>query len=289
MPQGVDHWRPRSTLDQVAAGQGGRLWHRLLYVERLAAGPHAAARTEVIWTVLRQELARVGRPVAALDVGGGSGGFAVPLAKAGHQVTVVDTSPNSLAALTRRALDAGVAERLTAIQGDADALAELVPDASVDLALCHSLLEVVDDPRQVVAALAGCVRPGGAVSVVVSNRAAAVLARAVTGQLAMAMDLLTAPEDLVTEAQRPATSHDRVLRRFDLPGATALLEAAGLRVELVHGVRVIADLVPGAVAESEAETLLAFERAVAAVPPYRDVATQLHLFARKPAHAVAGA
>jgi S-adenosylmethionine-dependent methyltransferase len=74
---------------------------------------------------------------------------------------------------------------------------------------------------------------------------------------------------------------DRLKRRFDLAGATELLESAGLSVEQAHGVRIVADLVPGAVAEQEREALQAFELAVAARPPYRDIATQLHLLGRK--------
>ncbi|MBT8225663.1 MAG: SAM-dependent methyltransferase, partial [Dactylosporangium sp.] len=55
----------------------------------------------------------------------------------------------------------------------------------------------------------------------------------------------------------------------------------GLSVESVHGVRVVADLIPGAVAETDQDMLLAFELAASALPPYRDIATQLHLLARK--------
>jgi 2-polyprenyl-3-methyl-5-hydroxy-6-metoxy-1,4-benzoquinol methylase len=228
----------------------------------------------VVWAVLRRELARAERPLTALDVGGGTGGFAVPLAKAGHQVTVVDASPDALAALTRRADEAGVAERVTAVQGDGDALADLVAPGTVDLVLCHSLLEVVDDPPKVVDALAGALRPGGAASVVVAGRAAAVLAKAISGQLAAASVLVASPDGR-------GDARDRLRRRFDADGATGLLEGAGLVVEEIHGVRVVADLVPGAVAESEQEALLAFELALAAVPPYRDIATQLHLLGRK--------
>jgi hypothetical protein len=47
---------------------------------------------------------------------------------------------------------------------------------------------------------------------------------------------------------------------------------------------VVADLLPGAVLEGQTEALLAFELATSALPPYRDIATQLHLFARRPAH-----
>ena len=237
-------------------------------------GPHAAPRTAVVWAVLRKELARSDRPLTAVDVGGGTGGFAVPLAKAGHQVTVIDASPDALAALTRRAAEAGVGERVTAVQGDGDALADLVAPGTVDLVLCHSLLEVVDDPHKVVEGLVGALRPGGAASVVVASRAAAVLNRAINGQIAAASLLVASPDGR-------GDLRDRLRRRFDVAGATELLESSGLHVEQVHGVRIVADLVPGAVAESEHEALQAFELALAAIPPYRDIATQLHLLGRK--------
>ena len=256
----------------------------------MATWPHAAPRTAVVWAVLREELARFDRRVTAVDVGGGTGGFAVPLAMDGHQVTVVDSSPDALASLMRRASDAGVADRVAAVQGDADALAELIPAGSADLVLCHSLLEVVDDPVKTVAALVGCLRVGGAASVVVANRVAAVLARAIGGQLGAAMELLGAGSTGALSAGAGSTGAlsaggglgERLRRRFDREGVTGLLADAGLLVERVHGVRVVADLMPGAVAEAAQETLLEFELAAAATPPYRDIATQLHLLARKP-------
>jgi S-adenosylmethionine-dependent methyltransferase len=231
----------------------------------------------VIWSVLRAELAEQGeQSLRIVDVGGGTGGFAVPLAQAGHAVTVVDPSPDALAALTRRAADAGVGGRVTALQGDADSLAELVPAAAADLVLCHAVLEFADDAASVAQALAATLRPGGAASVLVANRSAAVLARAVAGQWRAVQELL---------ADRPtgaAGGRDPLRRRFDPDGATALLTGAGLVVEQVHGVRVVADLVPGPVADADPEALLAFELAVSALPPYRDMATQLHLLARRP-------
>ncbi|MFI2712646.1 methyltransferase domain-containing protein [Micromonospora sp. NPDC018662] len=234
-------------------------------------------RTAVIWAVLRAELGRrADERLAVLDVGGGTGGFAVPLAEAGHRVTVVDASPDALAALTRRAAEAGVADRVRATQGDADALAGLVEPASVDLVLCHSVLEVVDEPEPVIAALAGALRPGGAASVLVAARAAAVLGRAMNGQL----DAATA---LAADPHGTAGGRDTLRRRYDADGAVALLTAAGLVVEETHGVRVLADLLPAAVADGQPAALLELEYALAAKPPYRDLAAQLHLFARRPA------
>jgi SAM-dependent methyltransferase len=228
--------------------------------------------------VLRREVERAApaRPMlTVVDVGGGTGGFAVPLAQAGHDVTVVDASPDALAALTRRAAEARVADRVHAVQGDADALAGLVPAGGADLVLCHSVLEVVDTPAEVASSLAACLRPGGAASVVVASRAAAVLTRAASGEVDAALALLRDPDGRVD-------ARDNLRRRFDADGATALLGKAGLVVEEIHGVRVVADLVPGGVLERAYEALTAFELAVAALSPFRDVASQLHLLARRP-------
>ena len=88
--------------------------------------PRLGVRTAVVWEALDPLVAAhadaLGRPLDVVDVGGGTGGFAVPLAGLGHRVTVVDPSPDALAALQRRAADAGVAERVHAEQGDAGAL-----------------------------------------------------------------------------------------------------------------------------------------------------------------------
>jgi SAM-dependent methyltransferase len=245
-------------------------------VERTTA--RESPRTAVVWAVLRRELARArwsGRTLTVVDVGGGTGGFAVPLAEEGHRVTVVDASPDALAALARRADEAGVAARVVAVQGDADALAGLVEPGTVDLVLCHAVLEVVEEPVSVVHALAVALRPGGAASVLVASRAAAVLARAAGGHLDVAAALLADPAG-------SAGPRDTLRRRYDADGAVALLGSAGLTVEEIHGVRVFADLIPASVADAAPDALLELELLAAPRPPYRDVAAQLHLFARRP-------
>ncbi len=238
------------------------------------ARPLVTARTAAVWAVLRRELERAGRELTVLDVGGGTGGFAVPLAEAGHTVTVVDASPDALAALTRRAADAGVAGRVRAVQGDGDALAALVGPGSADLVLCHAVLEVVDDPAGVVAAIATALRPGGAVSLLVAGRAAAILGRAVNGHVRSAAVVAGDPDGR-------AGARDTLRRRYDVQSAAELLEAAGLRVEETHGVRVLADLLPAAVLEEDPQAVLDLELQLSARPPFRDIASQLHLFARR--------
>jgi SAM-dependent methyltransferase len=240
----------------------------------------SAVRAGIVWSILGTELDRyaaAARVPDVLDAGGGSGVLAVPLAERGASVTVVDTSPDALATLRRRADEAGVGDRIRGLQGDLDGLADLVEPAGYDLVLCHSVLEFVDDPRSAVGTLADALRPGGALSLLVANRAAAVLARALGGHLADAHQALSHGDGVWGAADGPH-------RRFDLPGISALLDQAGLRVESVHGVRIFADLVPGSVLDRETgavEELRALERAASELSPYRDIAAQLHLLARR--------
>ncbi|MEU8663969.1 hypothetical protein AB0C31_45865, partial [Actinoplanes philippinensis] len=59
-----------------------------------------------------------------------------------------------------------------------------------------------------------------------------------------------------------------------------------LQVEDTQGVRVVADLLPAAVLEEDPQAVLELELALSNRAPFRDVASQLHLFARRPGSGV---
>ncbi|HEX7353438.1 MAG TPA: methyltransferase [Mycobacteriales bacterium] len=206
-----------------------------------------------------------------VDAGGGTGGVGVPLAAAGHDVLVVDPSPDAMATLHRRAEERadGSAARIRGVQGDVADLPSLVPAGSVDVVVLHDVLDVVDDPHQALAAVRDVLRPGGLVSVVVAGRVGTAIARALAGRFEAAAALLD-----------PGTPGPR----YDVRSLPAALQSAGLDVVAIHGVRVFSDLVPGALLEHEtgaASALLALERAAATHPDVHPIAARLHALAHR--------
>jgi S-adenosylmethionine-dependent methyltransferase len=231
----------------------------------------SATRTAVVWEALRPVLD--GSTGDVLDIGGGTGGFAVRLAELGHRVRVVDPSPDALAALDRRARESGVADRVTGQQGDLSTLLDVTGPGSVDVVLCHGVLEVVDDPAAALATIAEVLRPGGVLSLLVAQRHAAVVARAMAGHFQQAKALLDSTEP-----------HGRAGRRYTREELDALLPAAGLTPTAVHAVRVFADLVPGSLLDLEPgahQALLDLEHAVAERPEYLPLAAQVHVIAKR--------
>jgi S-adenosylmethionine-dependent methyltransferase len=234
-----------------------------------------AARAPVVWDALREVLAaraaETGRDrLDVVDAGGGTGGFAVPLAALGHHVTVVDPNPDSLAAAQRRAAEADVP--IAAIQGEADGLDSVVGEDAADLVICHSVLEYVESPADALAAVARVLRRDGTVSVLAASAVAAVLHRALAGRFGEARALLR------------GTAGEGTPRRFTLPELSALIEGAGLRPGAAHGVRIFADLVPSVLVDADpgaADALRSLEAAAATHPAFRDIAAQLHVLGRR--------
>ena len=264
--------------------------------ERKRDGSRSSLVWDVLADVIAARVAQTGRAVLDIvDVGAGTGGLAVSIAARGHRVTVVDPSPDALAAARWRAGEAHVT--LTEVQGEAADLPALVgvpgadgagqDSAGADLVICHNVLEYVDSPPAALAAVARVLRPGGTVSVLAANTVAAVLQRALAGKYTEARAMLPAgpasgtapgPEVLAT----PARGMAQLARRFTLPELAALIEGAGLRVGDTHGIRVFSGLLPGAPADLAAiEALRELEEAAASCPPLRDIATRLHVLGHR--------
>jgi SAM-dependent methyltransferase len=190
--------------------------------------------------------ARLGRPLEVLDLGGGTGGVAVLLAERGHRVTVVDPSPDALAALARRAREAGLSDRVAGVQGDEASLPAVLGGRAVDLVCCHGTLEFVDDPAATLRALAAVLAPGGSLSLLVTGRLAVVFAKAIAGQFGQARAALVDPDG------RWGTT-DPLPRRFDLDEVERMLVEAGFVIESARGTNILGHLVPASLIDSDAD------------------------------------
>lgn len=228
-----------------------------------------------VWRVLGEHLDRLATDcgpadLSILDIGGGTGVYAVPLAERGHHVTVIEPSPDALATLRRRAQAANVTEQVTAISGDADNLAE--HGLTADVVLCHHILEYVDDPQQTMHNAVAALQPGGLLSIVIQLRAGAVLARALTGRAHEARAILADPNGRVGAA-------DPVLRRLDADALIEMLDAAGLAVVHFAGVDILGALADNTLESQRGGAAASLESFIAPLSPYRDVAPNAHLIA----------
>jgi S-adenosylmethionine-dependent methyltransferase len=242
------------------------------------ATPWSRLRFLIVAHTLSTSIARLGGgPWRILDVGGGDGGDALPLALAGHEVTVLDPSAPMLAKLSEDAAEAGVSDRIKGVQGDIEAIAGL-GGQGFDLVLCHFVLqylEVLDGP---LAKLLQTVKPGGHISLIAPNRPGEVLAKAARGgDPAAAFDLLDA------ETNRTLT-FDHTVRRIDAETAIAALEAAGCEVTARFGGRIINDLLPDSAPKADPAffaDLVRLELAVCDREPYLRTGLFWQLLARK--------
>jgi len=252
-------------------------------VERQRSAIRSAVVFDALQTVLRarQGLDSAGsgqaRPLRVVDLGGGTGGLAVRIAKLGHEVVVVDPSPDALASLESRVAESAVADSVRGVLGDAATLLDVIGEHSADVVVCHGVLEVVDEPAEALQAAAAVLVAHGCLSVLAAQRSAAVFSRAIAGHLGEARAALTDPDG-------SWGSTDPVPRRFSRQQLTSLVVDAGFVVAEIRGIRVFTDHLAGALVDSEpgaAGALLDLEAAVSTDPDFMAIATQLHILATR--------
>ncbi len=213
-----------------------------------------------------------------LDIGGGDGRDALPLARAGHDVMVLDHSAAMLAEARRCAEEAGVAAAIHTELVDV-ASNELPADlAGFDLALCHNLMQYLPNPTRLLRVAAAALRVGGWFSLLIPNPAAEPLRQAIRQH-----DLSAARASLDAATHRNQFYGVEV-RLYTLAELQKMLVAAGLTPVDYLGVRCVNDYIGDderKFSESGFEQLLALEEAMSTRSPYRDIARFWQLLARR--------
>jgi S-adenosylmethionine-dependent methyltransferase len=147
------------------------LWASLAgqFVDGAYASVKGLVRTYVMHQQLLEHLPPP--PVPLLDVGGGAGHQSFPLAQAGYEVTVLDSSPAMLDRARQRlaVLPPEAQRRVTLVQGDGLHAAEALEGRRFRGVLCHGVIGYLDEPEPMVDQLCRCVADGGLVSIMTGN------------------------------------------------------------------------------------------------------------------------
>lgn len=110
-------------------------------------------------------------PAAVLDVGGGAGHQSFPLAHAGYDVTLLDSSPAMLDKARQRLerLPAESRQRVTFVESEGENAEKAVRGQQFAAVLCHGVLGYLEQPEALVDQLCRCAAPGGIVSIMTGN------------------------------------------------------------------------------------------------------------------------
>lgn len=103
-----------------------------------------------------------------LDAGCGPGVHSIRVAQAGYRVNAIDISQTMLAEANRRAIAAGVADRITFSQQDLTRLT--FPDNSIKYAFSWGVIIHIPDAEQALSELARIIMPGGKLALYVTNK-----------------------------------------------------------------------------------------------------------------------
>jgi S-adenosylmethionine-dependent methyltransferase len=208
-------------------------------------------------------------PARIIDVGGGTGAFAVPLAAAGYEVTLVDASEEWLARAAANAKTAGVP--LTPVHTSLEAL-RTGDFQAFDAVLCHAVLMYVDKPVRALRTLRTLAGEGALLSLLEKNRDGLALRPGLDGDYEEARRLLT---DRVAVGrmgiENRAYANDEWLE---------MLTATGWQIEDWAGVRLFSDVAPDDVSPDRYAALRDLERAAGVIEPYRSVSRLVHFIAR---------
>jgi SAM-dependent methyltransferase len=148
-------------------------WASLSLVNRFADDAYATVKGYVRTYVMHQHLLEhlPKPPARLLDVGGGAGHQSYPLAEAGYELTLLDSSPAMLdkARMRLDSYPSPTRQRVTFVEADGEHAEEAVHGDRFDAVLCHGVLGYIEEPKQLVEQLCRCTKAGGIVSIMTGN------------------------------------------------------------------------------------------------------------------------
>ena len=256
--------------------------------EDYTATPLGRLRQKLTLRYLAQHLGSLPRSLKVLDAGGGTASYALPLARQGHQVCLLDFSAEMLAIARQKVelLDPSLLEQVDFYQAPVEETPRLFPQDHFDLILCHTLLEYVSEPWEVLRALTTVLRPRGLISLLFANSYADALRWTLTREDLERALLALRPRSGQALRERVSSADLFGLPRRTFPTEVVqeAMAQAGVEMLAEYGVRIFADYLPvEKLADPEFfARLLKLETAAGNLHPYRLIARYIQLLGRKP-------
>ncbi len=242
-------------------------------VDRFVDGHYGSLRGRVRTYLIDQHLREhlPPPPVRLVDVGGGAGHQALPLARRGYDVTIVDPSAAMLERARARLADESseVAQRVVLVRASAEEATRMVGSGGFGGVLCHGVIMYVEEQRPFVEALAELAQPGAVVSVVAKNAEVLASGPALEGDWASALAAF--------ETDRQINGLGLETRGHSLEGLSRLLADAGIDRVAWYGVRLFTDGWTREASPTDPEaSVLAVELEASRRDPYRSMSRLLH-------------
>jgi S-adenosylmethionine-dependent methyltransferase len=246
-------------------------WAQL--ADRFVDGHYGSLRGRVRTYVIDRQLRTHLRPPPArlVDVGGGAGHQALPLARDGYEVTIADPSEAMLerAETLIAAEPRGVAARLHLVQASADDASQILGGERFAGVLCHGVIMYVEDPLPFVSALAGLAETGAIVSIVAKSAENLAVRPALQGDWAAALAAF--------ESTRQINGLGVDTRADSLQDLTDMLAEVGVDRAAWYGVRLFTDgWTPDRPAIDSEADVLAVEYEASLRDPYRQLSRLFH-------------
>jgi SAM-dependent methyltransferase len=245
------------------------------FVEGHYGSLRGSVRTHVIDHHLRWHLPPP--PADLVDIGGGAGHQALPLARDGYRLTIVDPSQAMLARAgqLRFGETEEVRARIRLVEATGEAAPQALGSQHFAAVLCHGVLMYVDDPAPLVSALAELAMEGGVVSIVAKNARTLAVRPALAGDWREALSAF--------DADRQVNGLGVDTRSDTVEGLTERLAACGVDAVAWYGVRLFTDgWSPDRPASEAGEDVLAVELEASHRDPYRQLSRLFHLIGVRP-------
>lgn len=219
-----------------------------------------------------------GSSLRVLDLGGGSGLDAIPLAALGHHVTVVDYAEGMLAQAQEHAARGGLEARVATVLGDFEDVPLVLETRAFDVVLCHNVLQYLKDPQASLEVVVEAARPGGLVSLMCPN-----------GQ---AEPLRLAIRDLVPDAafhaldaeQMEARAFGVMVHQLVAADLIPTLVSLGCHIDGQYGIRCVCDYIVDERRKEDPDFFRSLEKlelSMSTRPAYAAIARFFHLVAIK--------